>query len=195
MRHGGGGWIRRFYISSGENFHATSCETESAIKCLKPGLNPNRSCLAFSWKTSTSSNTCAMEIMGASGACCTVHQRPYTVALLHTNGGAWRWRERRWNQPICWQRWTQSKGTYWRPLLNTEQNSVERSLSWQLSCLVGARQFKTYGSNSRPGGQMWPAKSFFVARKSFQGEWLSQPNSPNSRWKHSQSRMETTLLI
>lgn len=50
--------------SSGENFHASSSETESAIKCLKPALNPNRSCLTFSWKTSTSSNTCAGEIMG-----------------------------------------------------------------------------------------------------------------------------------
>lgn len=101
-------------ISSGENFHGASSETESAIKCLKPGLNPNRSCLAFSWKTSTSSNTCAVEIMGAFRACCTVLQRPYTVALLHTNRGGQRWREKRWNQPICWQRqWTQAKGHFW----------------------------------------------------------------------------------
>lgn len=55
--------------SSGKNFHGMSSKTESAIKCLKPGLNPNRSCLAFSWKTSTSSNTCAAEIMGAFSAC------------------------------------------------------------------------------------------------------------------------------
>lgn len=29
-------------------FHGASSETESAIKCLKAGLNPNRSCLALS---------------------------------------------------------------------------------------------------------------------------------------------------
>lgn len=43
-------------------------KTESAIK-----FNPNRSCLTLSRKTSTSSNTCVVEIMEA--FLCTVHDR------------------------------------------------------------------------------------------------------------------------
>lgn len=43
-------------------------KTESAIK-----FNPNRSCLALSRKTSTSSNTCVVEIMEA--FLCTAHDR------------------------------------------------------------------------------------------------------------------------
>lgn len=53
-------------------------ETESAIK-----FNPNRSCLTLSRKTSTSSNTCAAEIMEA--FLCAVHARSCTAPLLHTD--------------------------------------------------------------------------------------------------------------
>lgn len=42
------GKIRRFVFPVARIFHAASSETESAIKCLKAGLNPNRSCLALS---------------------------------------------------------------------------------------------------------------------------------------------------
>lgn len=50
----------------------------SKLDCLKSRLNPDRSCLAFSLETCTSSKTCAVEIIRALSPC-SVLQSPCTV--------------------------------------------------------------------------------------------------------------------
>lgn len=138
--------------SSGANFHGMSSKTESAIKCLKPGLNPNRSCLAFSWKTSTSSNTCAAEIMGAFSACLYS-----TSERVYSSTAAYKYRRTE-------MKGEEEESTYFAgssgQSLETgdivdetttkrcEQNSVVHSIPWAPSCLVLTRQFMFHCSRS-----------------------------------------------
>lgn len=72
---------------------------------LRPGLNPERSCFAFSWETSTSSNTCAGGDYGAFCAAAYCTTEPGTVLLQHAET----WGEKWCACAFCWQQRTQQR--------------------------------------------------------------------------------------
>lgn len=95
----------------------------SKFYCLKSRLNPDRSCLAFIWETSTTSNTCAGEIIGAfSGSA--VLQSSCTV-VLDADMSEKRWMDAEWRLLLAEGDTVKAAVTFQRSVaFNTEHNII-----------------------------------------------------------------------